>query len=97
MAFRITSRSEYHTLVIALCILHDASVTSGFRTKKRNTAVGGAPRSRHPEACGDDLVPDDNTPKKRRALIADAKKLGMWAKNETTHVHVQAKRADLPD
>ena len=78
----------------ALCRLHHCSVTSTYRTEKRNARVGGHPRSWHrlerlPYPAAADLVPDTLTPAKMEAIARDAKKLGVWPYVESDHIHLQ--------
>ena len=96
----IYSHSDFSIVVQTLCILHDCSETSGFRTIKRARGPrvkSTARMSRHlwrneqGKFCGgkaSDLVLDVNTPKRRKALRADAKKLGLVALDEGDHIHV---------
>jgi hypothetical protein len=81
---------EFSQQVLQLCAKHGCSETSGFRTRFRNTQVGGHPQSAHLLGLGKDLVLDVNTPKARGALVLDAKRMGLYAADEDSHVHVQA-------
>lgn len=85
-------KPTFYAFCEALCRIHNASETSGYRTRQRNTAVGGATRSRHLEGAARDLVLDENTVANRVALVRDAQKLGLWALDEDTHVHVHIPR-----
>ncbi len=79
--FAITARN--------LCQLFDASVTSGIRTRQRNSLVGGADESRHQIPYGGkalDLVLDDTN--RKDELAEAARKLGLFALVESDHVHV---------
>lgn len=74
-------------LIEHLCNAHHASVISWWRTKKRNHAVQGHARSFHLEGLAADLVADD--PPRQRALIADAKRLGLQVSPKKLGVHVE--------
>jgi hypothetical protein len=73
--------------VRSLCFTHQASVTSWFRTEKRNAAEHGHTNSWHLDGLGADLVPDD--PAKKPFLILAAAQLGLQAFDEGDHVHVE--------
>lgn len=81
------SRSEFYVSVLALCIAYNASMTSGFRTEKRNQIVGGDPKSKHLQGYGIDVIPD--SPADAEALIEHAKSMGYDAVNEGDHVHIE--------
>jgi uncharacterized protein YcbK (DUF882 family) len=83
--------TEFCEHIRTLCRLHDASVTSWFRTSKRNAAKGGKPRSKHRDGFATDLVPDD--PTEKPALVTHARQLGLTAVDEDDHVHVQVPAA----
>lgn len=79
---------EFCEIKRTLCILYDASETSGIRSPKRNRDVGGAKKSTHqPEfGFGSDLVPDDLA--NLRPMASTAEKLGVWALVEPDHLHI---------
>ena len=83
------TRSEFLDHVIAITESHLGSVTSGLRTKKRNTAVGGHPRSRHLTGFALDVVLDDMAPEKILAYQNELRQSGFLGINEGDHVHVQ--------
>lgn len=66
---------------------YNVTVTSWWRSHKRNRDVGGSPTSFHLEGLGADLVPDD--PADRPAIIATARSLGLQAVDEGDHIHVE--------
>lgn len=67
---------------------HGGSVTSWIRSEKRNRDVGGAPGSLHTYGLAVDVVFDDVTDK-LRAMI-QFRRAGLYALQESDHVHVQA-------
>lgn len=94
------SYSEFRLLVLALCLIHSASETSGRRTIKRARGPkvrSTAKRSRHlwknekGEFCGakaTDLALDTNKAANRKRLMRDARACGLVAIDEGDHVHV---------
>ncbi len=76
--------------VLALCLIYDCSETSVFRTDMRNTAVGGAPNSRHKEGLARDIVPDDL--RQTDEVCQAARRLGLWVLVESDHIHLQEPR-----
>lgn len=68
---------------------HPLSVTSWIRTRRRNTAVGGAANSAHLYGLAVDVVLDE--PLHNDRLMADAQKLGLVAIDEGDHVHLHEK------
>ena len=79
-----------HKFVDAVLTLQsefDFSVTSWFRTKKRNKGVGGSGESFHLCGLGVDCVldiPDDQDP-----FIKRARRLGLDAIFEGDHIHLE--------
>lgn len=65
------------------------SVTSWFRTEKRNSLVGGKPNSHHISGRAVDIVLDDE--KEKDAFLQEASALGLVAINEYNHIHVQGR------
>ena len=63
------------------------SETSGWRTTKRNKAVGGHPRSKHLSGLAVDCVLDDK--RHAAAFTAAVKAAGLRFVNEGDHIHVQ--------
>ena len=83
--------SEFCWTVRILCVLHNASETSGIRSPVRNELVGGVERSRHMVANGGmarDLILDEPNAENRFSLVTSAKKLGLFALDEGDHIHV---------
>ena len=76
--------------VLALCLIYDCSETSGFRTEKRNKAVGGVPNSRHKVGLGRDIVLD--VPVRTEEVCRAARRLGLWVLVEDDHIHLQELR-----
>ena len=82
----------YAERIRCLQALHSAAGTSWGRTENRNTRVGGHKWSKHLlifGMMGTDLVPDVFTPARLIAMKQDAETLGLWAKIEDDHLHVQ--------
>jgi len=69
---------------------YDFSVTSWWRSKKHNTAVGGVPTSRHLVGLAVDIVLDkaDDI----SALKQTASEIGLQVIDETDHLHIQEPR-----
>lgn len=82
-------RAEFLDNVVFLCERHRASETSGFRTRQRNAAVKGKPRSRHLTGYGRDVVLDLRTPETISAFKVDALELGIRVVVEEDHLHLQ--------
>lgn len=87
-------KPDHTALYITFC-LHmralagqfDVSVTSWWRSEKRNAAKGGDPESFHLEGLGADLVPDELA---RKPDIAEAARaLGLQVADEGDHLHVE--------
>lgn len=83
------NRTEFLAGVYAIAEAHSGSVTSGLRSTKRNTAVGGHPRSRHLTGFALDVVLDEMTAEAKLALIEDLRRSGFLGIDELDHVHVQ--------
>jgi hypothetical protein len=76
-----------------ICGRHQCSVTSWFRTEKRNKDVGGHIMSQHQLGLAVDLVPDqDNSEGYWEEVAIDCRRLGLVAVVERDHIHVQALR-----
>jgi uncharacterized protein YcbK (DUF882 family) len=94
--------TEYHpptpddiaAIALTLCEQYGASVTSWYRTPRRNRAVGGHPSSLHLKGLAVDLVADD--PSAHPTIAAHARRLGLVAIQEEDHVHIQARRLEHP-
>ena len=70
---------------------YDFSVTSWWRSKKHNTAVGGVPTSRHLVGLAVDVVLDNADDKP--ALRQTASEIGLQVIDETDHLHIQEPRS----
>lgn len=70
-----------------LCYKHKGSVSSWGRTIAHNKAVGGVPDSWHTLWLGCDVVLDDM--RQNTEFENDAQFLGLWAKMEGDHYHLQ--------
>jgi uncharacterized protein YcbK (DUF882 family) len=82
-------RERFWDLVNTLCDEYSGSVTSGYRSARRNHFVGGALNSRHLKGFAADLVLDDWT--KKTACIRTAESLGLRVIDETekrNHLHI---------
>lgn len=79
---------EFSNIKRTLCILFDASETSGIRSTRRNHKVGGASKSCHQIEFGyaADLVPDDMDDVDEMHEMAV--KLGLFALVEADHIHI---------
>jgi uncharacterized protein YcbK (DUF882 family) len=66
---------------------HAFSVTSWWRTPKRNTAVGGSANSLHMLGLAVDTVLDNMDD--RVVFVADATRLGCEAIYEGDHIHLE--------
>lgn len=82
---------EFYYYVKALCILHNASVTSGRRTIGRNFSVGGAKASKHLVGNGfaNDVALDVPERENTMHFVRDARALGLGVLVEHDHIHVQ--------
>ena len=68
------------------CAEANASITSWYRTPKRNKLVGGRPNSRHLKGLAADVVYDEALGKAHRTGIA--KRYGLVILFEKTHDHI---------
>lgn len=66
------------------------SVTSWYRSVKRNAKVGGHPQSKHLVGLGLDIVLDD--PKDKPTIIKMLNAFGLSALDEGDHLHIQPMR-----
>lgn len=76
--------------LIQYCDAANASVTSYYRTQKRNARVGGAQKSRHMRGLAADVVYDEPLGRAHRETIAT--QFGLELLHEGDHDHVQIKR-----
>ena len=72
------TRAEFQEARYQYCEKMRASVTSGYRTAKRNAMVGGKPNSLHTRDLAADVVYDDGLPPHGEAQ-EEARKLGLYA------------------
>ena len=73
--------------VEALMGAFPASITSWYRSPKRNKRVGGSSTSMHMLGLAVDVVLDSRSDVKE--FIALAKRLRLWTLDEQDHVHLQ--------
>lgn len=83
------TRPEFLEAVLLIVEAHSGSVTSGMRSRARNTAVGGHPRSRHLTGYALDVVLDVMDDTHITAFIDALRGVGALGINEGDHVHVQ--------
>lgn len=67
--------------------LGGTTVTSWWRSPQHNRAVGGHPESQHIFALAIDVA---GTRDQRRDIVTAARRVGLTAVDEGSHVHVQA-------
>jgi len=87
-------KPDHTALYITFC-LHvrtlehqfNVSVTSWWRSPKRNAAKGGDAESFHLEGLGADLVPDELADKP--AIAEAARALGLQVADEGDHLHIE--------
>ena len=79
---------HFHECLITLSTRFAFSQTSGYRTAKRNAAVGGVPDSRHRLWLACDVVLDDALD--QGAFILEAERMGLKVLDEQDHLHIQA-------
>jgi hypothetical protein len=80
--------AEFKLTAHILCLLFEASETSGIRTVKRNKAVGGVANSKHMRGLAGDYIPDDPAGQGGK-MIEAARKLHLRAFWDTDHVHLE--------
>lgn len=82
---------EFFKKILVLKKDFDFSVTSWFRTEKRNKQVGGKPTSKHLSGLAVDAVLDDLKDKER--FLIKIRELGLHFLDEYAsgkmHVHIQ--------
>ena len=78
---------DFHQTLITLSTHFRFSQTSGYRTTKRNQAVGGVPDSRHLYWLAVDVVLDD--PLDTAAFVKEAVRQGLSVLEEGDHLHIQ--------
>lgn len=79
---------DFANQVLLYCALMDCSVTSWFRTKKRNAQVGGIDYSLHRFGLAVDVVYDEGRPNIEYAQEV-AKRLNLYVYREDDHDHVR--------
>lgn len=79
--------SQFGGAINAYCDATNGSITSGKRTTKRNTAVGGVPTSPHLVGLGADVVYDEFVTLSEAVRIAGA--FGLRVIREGDHDHLQ--------
>ena len=79
---------QFHSQLMAYCSKLGASVTSYYRTRKRNDAVGGLANSKHLIWLGADVVYDSRPPLMVRTETA--LQLGLEFEPEDDHDHLEA-------
>ncbi len=87
----MSDRGDVAWFAAMLYMLHEShpfSVTSWFRTPRRNAEVGGHPRSRHLDGLAVDLVMDEGV--EATEFTKMAKACGLHLVDEGSHIHVQA-------
>lgn len=75
--------------VVAYCADAKASVTSWYRTERRNKRVGGRPTSRHLKGLAADVVYDEPLAKNYRQAVAE--RHGLVILHEKNHDHLTLK------
>jgi len=89
-------RLEFWDHVNRLCEMYNGSVTSGYRSRKRNAQVGGSINSHHLTGMAADVVLDDWSYKDE--FIASAESNSIRAVDEVAqggHLHLHPKSPDL--
>lgn len=70
-----------------LCLAYHISITSWWRSEKRNKDEGGNEKSKHLRGLAVDCVLDDE--KFKPNFLAAVKNFGLVWKDEGDHIHVQ--------
>lgn len=84
---------EFCSIIRTLQRRFGFSVTSWFRSPKRNKAKGGHPKSKHLRGLAVDAVLDDMKDEKQKAeLTAAARAMGLGVVDEGDHLHIQVKK-----
>lgn len=80
--------TDFSQKVAVLCLRHNCSVTSWFRTDMFNEMIdGSSPSSQHLLGLAVDIVPDEEDD--WDVVMLDARRLGLIAIPEIDHIHVQ--------
>ena len=85
-----SAASAFQLAVLWLAIKHNASITSTYRTAKRNKTVGGHQKSKHMSGLAADLVLDTVNKSTVSKLEKDARALGWGFLQEGDHIHLQS-------
>ena len=84
-------RFDFWERVNDLCEKHNGSVSSGYRSKSRNTRVGGSEQSKHLTGWAADIVLDNMATAERDKFVIAAREMGLWVLDEADHIHLQGK------
>lgn len=79
--------SDFAGKIELLASIFPLSVTSWFRSKKRNTAIGGHPRSSHLFGLAVDVVIEN--PEDKKYFLKTVEALGLGFLDEGDHIHIQ--------
>ena len=82
-------RAEFVEKVVTLLEIYPGSVTSWFRSHKRNKEVGGGRASWHLAGLAVDIVLDDMEESHRISMVQRARRIGLDAIDEIDHVHLE--------
>ena len=83
---------DFYAQVVMIAAAYGWSVTSGYRSARRNATVGGVPNSRHLVGLAVDLASDvDSRAKEEIAYQLEA--AGFVVLDEGDHLHVHVPRA----
>lgn len=84
------THAEFYVLVVILCQRFHGTMTSGVRSWKRNSAVGGHPNSRHLLGLAIDVVLDEKG-LNGQLFMSECERQGLVCLDEDDHFHVQTK------
>lgn len=88
MRYRVVFMLEAMRIILG----HPIIISSGFRTKVRNDAVGGAPKSAHLTGEAVDISTNGWTKEQRRKFMLLARKLGFNGIGVSpTYIHIDVK------
>lgn len=82
-------RAEFIERVVTLLEIYPGSVTSWFRSHKRNREVGGSEGSWHLAGLAVDIVLDNMEESNRQAMVSRARRLDLDACDEIDHIHLE--------
>lgn len=83
----ITNIADFALAVATLAVEFDLSVTSWYRSHKRNKSVGGVENSLHLCGLAVDIVLDNDSDKE--SFIKRAQRFGLRIIDEGHHLHIQ--------